>query len=590
MKTRERNDALTQALEQHFGHKAFRPAQREIIENVLDGRPTLALMPTGGGKSLCYQLPAVLLDGLTLVVSPLVALMKDQVDALARRGIPAGFLNSSQSERERSEVERRVAGGRLKLLFVSPERLRSEGFTSLIGARRPVLVAVDEAHCVSEWGDTFRPDYALLGESLERLQSPRLLALTATASPDVRSDIINALRMKRAVVHASGFDRPNLHLEVVPLSSEAERLDTTTQAVLAHSPAIVYAATRKQTEALARHLERSGVRVRAYHAGLGRAERAHTQDEFLAGDVDVVCATNAFGLGIDKPDVRLVLHAQLPPSLDSYWQEAGRGGRDGQAAISGLLFLKQDIFVRRRLLEMSSPSTTTVRQVLRELERSRTPRAVDELVRATSRRPSQRWEIASTLAFLESTGLVERRYSPRRLAVQFSKNVDPHGESSASQLARLVGSQRGEVRTDVACKALGLGSTRELDAFVHALQTSGALRRLKSEPIALYSLTATAAFDKGLERRLRVRLIREQARLRALIDFADSKRCRRSHVLTAFGEANVLRECGACDVCLGSLLSPVRSRRTAAQTTESGTKSPLERTSDDASMAGVRPA
>lgn len=481
-------DALHRTLRDTFGHDDFRPGQQEIVQGVLAGQPTLAVMPTGGGKSLCYQLPAALLDGLTVVVSPLVALMKDQVDGLRRRRLAAAFLNSTQSEPERARVEQAIADGRIRVLFVAPERFRAAAFTRLLSQVKPALVAVDEAHCVCEWGDTFRPDYALLGDALQRLSPPRVLALTATAAPDVRADIVRALRLKRPVVKVAGFDRPNLHLEVHPLSTEAERLDTTTAAVVEHTPAIVYAATRRMTERLTRHLTASGLRVRAYHAGLSSQLRARTQDAFLDGRLQVVCATNAFGLGIDKPDVRLVLHAELPRSPDAWWQEAGRGGRDGERAIAGLLFLKKDIVLRRLMLARSTPPASAVQRLLRRLQKA------GPLDQTTLGRlePLRWWETASALAFMEAAGLVTRHWT---------------------------------------------GQT------------------------ATYAPVPDARFGADEKRRLQVRSIREQARLRAMIKLAEQDACRRRAVLAAFGEKAPDGGCDGCDVCVGALLAPVRSRR-----------------------------
>lgn len=555
------NAPLLSALLEHFGHDAFRPGQMETVRDVLEGKATLAVMPTGAGKSLCYQLPAVLLDGLTVVVSPLVALMKDQVDALSNRGINAAFLNSSQTEAERERVENALASGRLKLLFVAPERFRNSSFLRLLAKVRPVLVAVDEAHCICEWGDTFRPDYALLGDAIEKLAPPRLLALTATAAPDVRTDIVRALRMRNAAVKVAGFDRPNLHLEVHSLSTEGERQDSTVAAVLAHSPAIVYTATRLQTETLTRHLAASGLKVRPYHAGLSTERRANTQDAFLANRIQVVCATNAFGLGIDKPDVRLVLHAQLPRSLESWWQEAGRAGRNGDPAIAGLLYLKKDIFVRRRLLAMSTPSIATLNRIIKALSRARRSMGREELSAATSGKPIAPWEASSALAFLEGAGVVSRHYAPSQLSVRFSQDVTPHGESMVSRLARLVGSRRGDVGVDAACQALGVKTPRELDGVVGQLEREGQLRRLHTPSHVTYTLADGADFGDTLKRRLTVRTIREQERLRAVIGLAEDTSCRRRAVLAAFGETLETDTCGACDACAGSRLTPVRSQR-----------------------------
>jgi ATP-dependent DNA helicase RecQ len=326
-----------------FGHSGFRPGQQGVIEAILAGRPALAVMPTGGGKSLCYQLPSVALDGVTLVVSPLIALMKDQVDALRAKGIPAAFLNSSQSFPEQQEVLRAAQHGDLRLLYVAPERFRYEGARAAL-ARLPLsLFVVDEAHCISQWGHDFRPEYRQLGAAARELQVPRIAAFTATATPRVQQDIISQLGLQDPLVVVAGFMRPNLRLEV----RQVRRMTDKHAAIRAvaqdrEGSVIVYCATRNNCGEVVAHLERAGIRASVYHGGLPDEERRRAHDAFSSDPKAVIVATNAFGMGIDKPNIRAVVHYDVPGSIEAYYQEAGRAGRDGEAARAILLFTYAD--------------------------------------------------------------------------------------------------------------------------------------------------------------------------------------------------------------------------------------------------------
>ncbi|HET9036593.1 MAG TPA: RecQ family ATP-dependent DNA helicase, partial [Myxococcaceae bacterium] len=300
------HDAARAELEQSFGLTTFRPGQAEVVDSVLAGRNVVVVMPTGAGKSLCYQLPAVMLKGLTLVISPLIALMKDQLEQLEARGIPATLINSTVPELERAERIRRMRAGAYRLVYVAPERFRSPSFLDALGEVGVELMAVDEAHCISQWGHDFRPDYALLGQVRKRLRPPRTVALTATASPEVREDIVRSLLMKDPRVFVAGFDRPNLFLEVLRVSGDEERRAATARVIAEGGSGIVYCATRKQADAMQAALRLRGHDPVVYHAGMDEAERHRAQDRFMSDPSAVVVATNAFGMGIDKPDIRFV--------------------------------------------------------------------------------------------------------------------------------------------------------------------------------------------------------------------------------------------------------------------------------------------
>ncbi len=356
---------LRAALGDRFGLEEFRPGQEEAAAAVLAGRDLVAVMPTGAGKSLCFQLPALLLDGATIVVSPLIALMKDQVDRLRALGLAAAAIHSGLAARERAAAEVDLAAGRLRLLYIAPERLGSGGFQAALQRARVTRLVIDEAHCISQWGHDFRPDYGRLGELRQRLGVPAA-AFTATATPDVRADIALQLGMHDPLEVVTGFERPNLTLEVEPCRARADKMTAVDRLLRDPGPpGIVYAATRKNVERWAEHLASAGLRAAAYHGGLADAERTRVQDEFLAGRLDVIAATNAFGMGIDKRDLRFVLHADVPGSVEAYYQEVGRAGRDGLPARGTLLFSPADVRTQEFFLEGSNPSPETFRRVWR---------------------------------------------------------------------------------------------------------------------------------------------------------------------------------------------------------------------------------
>ncbi|MEO7985889.1 MAG: ATP-dependent DNA helicase RecQ [Gemmatimonadales bacterium] len=353
-------------LQLHFGYPDFRPAQVGVIRSILGGRDTLAVLPTGGGKSICFQVPAMVLGGLTIVVSPLIALMQDQVAAACARGIPAAGLHSSLDEREKDVVWASLRDGTLRLLYASPERLRTLAPELIEAGIRPVLLAVDEAHCVTEWGHDFRPSYRTLGASRYRLGRPPCLALTGSATPAVRADIATIMRFRpgRYDLHLGSFDRANLWFGVVLVRSEPERLRSLLELLRGDDQmVIVYTPTRGLTEAVARALVRAGHRAAPYHAGLTKARRATTLQDFLDDRVDVIVATCAFGMGIDKPDVRLVVHWTLPATPEAYYQEAGRAGRDGAFARCVLLWRPGDAGLHRRQLDVTFPPRATIERV-----------------------------------------------------------------------------------------------------------------------------------------------------------------------------------------------------------------------------------
>ena len=485
-----------------FGHTSLRPGQAEVIADIFSGRPVIAVMPTGAGKSLCYQLPAVVLGergGVTLVVSPLIALMKDQVDALVARGVSAIALTSAAGADEKSQMLEGIRTGQYTLVYVAPERFRNARFVDALRSIKSsiALVAIDEAHCISEWGHDFRPDYRRIGEVVRELGAPRIAAFTATATPEVRKDIALQLGLagREPRLHVRGFDRPNLTYVVTKAGGTDDKTEKLVELVRTREGgvALVYAATRKNAEAYAQALKKAGMRSRVYHAGLEGEVRERNQDVFMSGQLDVIVATNAFGMGVDKSDIRLVVHADIPRSPEAYYQEAGRGGRDGKPTRCVLLFNHGDIRLQEFLIDASFPSA----EILRGL-----------------------WKLLRDRPELGT--------------------LTPYEDELEAKLKKhLADTVAGEV------------SNAAMGAALRILERHGMLAR-DDERIRATRPTTESGFPpldvESLQRRADV----ERKKLRTMIDYAYYPRCRRQYVLEYFGDqdwASRDRQCGACDNC-----------------------------------------
>ena len=416
------HQAALEALTRYFGYDSFRPGQQGIVEALLAGRDVLGVMPTGAGKSVCYQIPAALSPGMTLVISPLISLMRDQVDALNDLGLPAAFINTTQTPDEQAMVFAQAAAGQIKLLYVAPERLETGRFRDF-AARTPIsLIAVDEAHCVSQWGQDFRSSYLGIGDFIAGLpQRPPVGAFTATATERVRRDIVGLLGLRNPAVTVTGFDRPNLYFDVVKLETKYKAA-WVARYVADHpdESGIVYCATRKTTEALTDTLNQMGHPAVAYHGGMSPDAREAAQRDFITDKVPVVVATNAFGMGIDKSNVRYVIHHNLPESIEAYYQEAGRAGRDGEPSRCTLLWNESDIVTRRRLLD-------------NDYENERLTPEEQEIVRQSKRRL-----LDGMVGYCRTTDCLHR-YMTR----YFGQELSPNAGSAAGEDIAADSSQSG---------------------------------------------------------------------------------------------------------------------------------------------------
>ena len=574
----ETTDELLAALQKYFGYVDFRAGQREVVEKILNGENILASFPTGYGKSLCYQLPALMLPGVTVIVSPLISLMKDQVDALRERRLYAvALLNSSlRWEEYRTELER-LERGEIKLLYIAPERFRSRRFLNQLNSHQISLFVIDEAHCISQWGHDFRPSYLALCDAIRELHPSSIALFTATATPDVRADILNHLEIQPPQTFTRGIERPNLKFSVYEVSTDAVKyplLDEYLQQLTGKG--IVYAGRRRETEEIALYLKKRGHRVDFYHAGREDFERKRVQNRFFddgPDGLDLVVATNAFGMGIDKSNIRYIIHWTMTGTLEQYYQEAGRAGRDGETAHCVLFYCPDDRKLHEWFIKESAPNTPDLLKLLKLIETF--PSVGDFRMFAMEDLELSGFntdKIRVGLSHLEKHGFLRRLYNvPSKLSVrtrplEASLTAEIADESQKILLRHL--RSLSELNVLDFCRGLNLRPDQLMEQLID-LQSAGNLRYWGTEDLVLIELledsdlfASMSEDEMGFEDYLR----RKHHQIDEIVSYALAEGCRGRLVREYFGETiEVDYRCGSCDRCDPSLrLAPLNEEHNDA--------------------------
>lgn len=568
-------------LKKFFGHPEFRPAQAEIVSAILNDENVLTILPTGGGKSICYQIPALMSARFSIVISPLIALMKDQVDSINRIETVAAFINSSLDLRDTEKVMQSLAGGSIKILYVSPEKLSNRYFAERLKSLQPSYLFVDEAHCISEWGHNFRPSYRKIREFVEFLGITNVSSFTATATEDVRKDIIDQLGLKDVKVFVRGFERENFHLNVIHTPRKKEKIAELLK--LMKQPAIIYTATRKSAEEVTEFLRSNRIDCTYYHAGLSSEVRRMVQDDFLTGRIRVIAATNAFGMGIDKSDIRIIIHFNITGTIENYYQEIGRAGRDGKDASIYLLYDERDRQIQEYFISSSRPTRQQIEEVYQlicdcgkiaigNLSGKEIPLDKNFLSLLGSKKINQGLVNAS-IKILEESGYIRRRsdfennhygqflLDPKRLN-QFTKSfTDAELKDLILLLARENGSKIFQSKVQLSIKKLSHLLDISEETIIELLQTLNRAGIFQYEQPSLFpsvKLLSPRVDAKQIQLNLeRTRKLADHAKekLDKMIGYAFTDKCRFRYILEYFGQFNTNYKCGKCDVCTGSVKS-----------------------------------